>query len=47
MGFPDNFKLCSCMTLFELVATEIDVFAKVLEKFYNGKRDMRTLELAK
>ena len=47
MGFPDNFKQCSCMTLFELVAPEIDIFSKVLEKFYNGERDKRTLELAK
>ena len=47
MGFPDNFKLCSCMTLFEQVAPEIKVLSKVLEKFYNGERDKRTLELAK
>ena len=46
MGFPDNFKLCSCMTLFELVAPEIEVFSMVLENFYNGERDQSTLELA-
>ena len=47
MGFPDNFKLCSCMTLFELAAPEIDVFGKVLNKFFDGQRDKRTLELVK
>lgn len=46
MGFPDNFKLCSCMTLFEILAPEIDVYAKVLDKFFHGERDKRTYELA-
>lgn len=45
MGYPDNFKLCSCMTLFEKVAPEIVEFRAVLEKFYSGKRDQRTIEL--
>lgn len=45
MGFPDNFKLCSCMTLFEIVAPEENVFGEVLEKFFDGQRDKRTLEL--
>lgn len=33
------------MTLFEIVAPEIDVFAKVLDKFFHGERDKRTYEL--
>ena len=45
MGFPDNFKLCSCMTLFELAAPEKKVFGDVLDKFFDGHRDRRTLEL--
>ena len=45
MGYPDNLKLHSCMTLFELAAPEQPVFARVLEKFYAGHRDRRTLEL--
>ena len=45
MGFPDNLKLCSCMTLFELVAPEEKVFGEVIDKFFNGNRDKRTLEL--
>ena len=45
MGFPDNLKLCSCMTLFELVAPEEKVFGEVLDKFFDSQRDKRTLEL--
>ena len=45
MGFPDNLKLCSCMTLFEVAAPEIKVCGKVLDKFFDGHRDKRTLEL--
>ncbi len=45
MGYPDNLKLRSCMTLFEYVAPEIDVFGNVLDKFYSGVRDERTIEL--
>lgn len=45
MGFPDNLKLCSCMTLFEIAAPEIVEFGKVIDRFYEGKRDQRTLDL--
>lgn len=45
MGFPDNLKLCSCMTLFELASPEEKVFGEVLDKFFDGQRDQRTLEL--
>ncbi len=45
MGWPDDLKLCSCMTLFELAAPEQTVFARVLEKFYSGRRDPLTLRL--
>ena len=45
MGYPDDLKLRSCMTLFELAAPEQTVFAQVLEKYYSGRRDRRTLEL--
>ena len=45
MGYPDDLKLCSCMTLFELAAPDQPVFGRVLDKFYGGRRDYRTLEL--
>lgn len=42
MGYPDNIKLCSSMTLFYL-ATGDDLFKKVLDKFYDGKMDDKTV----
>ena len=45
MGYPDDLKLRSSMTLFHEVAPEIDVFQKVLAKFFDGKPDQRTIEL--
>lgn len=45
MGEPDDRKLQSCMTLFDAVAPEIDVFKKVFQKFFDGERDNRTLEI--
>lgn len=37
MGYPDNIKLCSSMTLFYL-ATGDDLFSDVLNKFYDGRQ---------
>ena len=45
MGYPDNLKLCSCMTLFEVVSPEVEEFGMVLDTFLSGERDKRTLEL--
>lgn len=42
MGYPDNLKLCSCMTLFWLV-TEESIFKAVLDKFYGGCLDDFTI----
>ncbi len=41
MGYPDNLKLCSSMTLFYL-ATGDELFERVLDKFYGGKIDRKT-----
>ncbi len=46
-GYPDVLKLCSCMTLFESIADENSEFSAVLEKFYFGERDTKTLEKLK
>lgn len=43
-GSPDDLKLRSSMTLFDAVAP-LDVFDRVLKKYYDGRRDSRTLEL--
>lgn len=45
MGIPDNMKLRSCMTLFAAAAPEQSVFQDVLQKFFNGKQDKRTLHM--
>jgi uncharacterized protein (DUF1810 family) len=42
-GSPDDLKLRSCMTLFEAAAPQTPIFARVLERFYQGKRDELTL----
>lgn len=47
MGFPDDLKLRSSMTLFAEAAPDEEVFQKVLDKFYDGKKDERTLEILK
>ncbi|MGA9572394.1 MAG: DUF1810 domain-containing protein [Lysobacterales bacterium] len=43
--YPDDLKLRSCMTLFSTAANPGSAFELVLERFYEGKRDARTLEL--
>ena len=47
LGYPDNLKLKSCMTLFELVDKKEEVFKKILEKYYDNERDEKTIELVK
>lgn len=44
MGYPDDMKLRSSMTLFYLVSSG-DIFKKVLDKFFDGKIDKKTEEL--
>ena len=40
--FPDNLKVRSCMTLFDMISPN-DVFKKVLEKYYEGKPCEKTI----
>ena len=47
LGYPDNLKLLSCMTLFEIVDEHEKVFSQILDKYYNGKRDTNTIHLIK
>lgn len=44
MGSPDDIKLRSSMTLFKAVSSSGSVFEDVLNKFYNGFEDARTIE---
>ena len=43
MGRPDDRKLKSSMTLFDAATESSDIFQMVLDKYYNGKKDYRTL----
>lgn len=43
-GSPDDLKLRSCATLFAHVSSPA-VFERLLAKYYEGRRDERTLEL--
>jgi uncharacterized protein (DUF1810 family) len=42
MGYPDNLKLFSSMTLFDVIAPN-DIFEKVLQKYFDGRKDSVTL----
>lgn len=44
-GSPDDMKLRSSMTLFALVSEEGSVFHGVLDKFFGGRMDSRTLQM--
>ena len=44
-GSPDDLKLKSSMTLFSLVNNSNPVFQKVLDKFFNGAKDNKTLQI--
>jgi uncharacterized protein (DUF1810 family) len=45
LGYPDNLKLRSSMTLFAQASGVNDVFTVVLHKYFDGEPDSRTLEL--
>lgn len=45
MGYPDDLKLRSSMTLFSLVADSQPEFREVLDKHFGGHQDPRTIEL--
>ena len=45
MGHPDDKKLRSSMTLFDAATDSSDIFSRVLDKFYGGKKDHLTLEI--
>ena len=45
MGYPDNLKLHSCMTLFQIASPDCEYFSTVLEKYYGGELDEATLNI--
>jgi uncharacterized protein (DUF1810 family) len=44
-GSPDDLKLRSCATLFARVSPPGSVFERLLDKFFEGQHDQKTLDL--
>lgn len=44
-GYPDDIKLKSSMTLFAGVADSGSIFVRVLDKYFQGEQDARTLHI--
>ncbi len=44
-GHPDDMKLKSSMTLFTCIPNSPSVLFRVLDKYFNGNRDVKTLQL--
>lgn len=47
LGHTDAMKVRSCMTLFHIADPSIEVFSKVIDKFYGGQYDKLTLDIIK
>ena len=47
LGFPDDLKLLSSMTLFETFSESNSVFTRIIEVYFDGERDEATLEIIK
>ena len=45
MGHPDDLKLLSSMTLFAQISDRGSIFHQVIEKYYGGGYDKRTLQM--
>ena len=44
-GYPDDLKLRSSMTLFRLADLECEIFQNVIDKYYDGRLDSRTVDI--
>lgn len=42
---PDDVKLKSSMTLFSVASPETNIFTAVLQKYFNGAKDLKTLRV--
>ena len=47
LGYPDDLKVKSSMTLFNYADQSILIFKKVIDKYYNGEFDNKTITLIK
>ena len=46
-GYPDDRKVRSCMTLFSIAEPDEEIFRKVIDGFYGGEKDERTIQILK
>ncbi len=44
-GYPDYLKFRSCMTLFERIVNNENLFSEALDRFYGSEPDKRTLSI--
>ena len=44
-GYPDDLKLCSCMTLFRMADLDCPIFQEVIDKYYDGEPDKKTVRI--
>jgi uncharacterized protein (DUF1810 family) len=47
MGFPDDLKLLSSMTLFEFISGSNSIFTKMIELYFDDERDENSIKLIK
>ena len=47
MGFPDDLKLLSSMTLFEYISGSNSIFNKIIEVYFDDERDENSIKLIK
>ena len=47
MGFPDDLKLLSSMTLFEALSDSSSIFTKIIEIYFDDERDEASFKLIK
>mgnify|MGYP003690213509 CR=1 FL=1 len=45
MGFPDDLKLLSSMTLFEFISDENSIFTKIIKVYFDNNRDENSLRI--
>ena len=47
MGFPDDLKLLSSMTLFEFISGSNSIFTKMIEVYFDNERDENSIKIIK
>ncbi|MFO0941464.1 MAG: DUF1810 domain-containing protein [Pirellulales bacterium] len=45
LSSPDDLKLCSCATLFAAISPAGSVFHRIIDKYFGGQNDEKTLQL--